>query len=182
MTRCHRNVPEDLFHCSSGSSRVQDPCWLQLQTPGNSGEDDNKLLDHLKATLSPYLYDCKSQRDRLISCHHPSKLTTLYQHITMSTQTILPEVSQTERHGYLFGAPISHSMSPLLHQTVYDGLGLNWAQYPLESRDMNLFLQLIKHPRFYGTYNRSRYEILSDLHLQRSLSNNAAQSRNPKAS
>lgn len=70
----------------------------------------------------------------------------------MATDTLLPQVSQTERHGYLFGTPISHSMSPLLHQTVYRGLGLDWAQYPLESRDMNLFLELIKHPQFYGEY------------------------------
>jgi len=78
----------------------------------------------------------------------------------MSTETVLPEVSQTERHGYLFGAPISHSMSPLLHQTVYDGLGLNWAQYPLESRDMNLFLRLIKHPQFYGTFPSLQKSVL----------------------
>lgn len=70
----------------------------------------------------------------------------------MSTETSIPEVTQTERHGYLFGHPIAHSMSPLLHKTVYDGLGLNWAQYPLESRDMALFLDLIKHPQFYGQY------------------------------
>ncbi|EMD70031.1 hypothetical protein COCSADRAFT_107251 [Bipolaris sorokiniana ND90Pr] len=69
---------------------------------------------------------------------------------TESTETRIPDVSQTERHGYLFGHPIAHSMSPLLHKTVYDGLGLNWAQYPLESKDMSLFLQLIKHPQFYG--------------------------------
>jgi len=68
----------------------------------------------------------------------------------MSTETSIPEVTRTERHGYLFGHPIAHSMSPLLHQTVYNGLGLNWAQYPLESRDMSLFLELIKHPQFYG--------------------------------
>ena len=68
----------------------------------------------------------------------------------MSTETNIPQVTRTERHGYLFGHPIAHSMSPLLHQTVYNNLGLNWAQYPLESRDMSLFLELIKHPQFYG--------------------------------
>lgn len=47
--------------------------------------------------------------------------------------------------------PIAHSMSPLLHQTVYNGLGLNWAQLPLESTDMSLFLKLIQDPKFYGT-------------------------------
>lgn len=72
--------------------------------------------------------------------------------VKMSTEIIIPEVSQVERHGYLFGQPISHSMSPLLHQTIYDNMGLNWSQYPLDSKDMSLFLRLIKHPQFYGKY------------------------------
>lgn len=83
----------------------------------------------------------------------------------MATETNIPEVSQTERHGYLFGAPISHSMSPLLHQTVYEGLGLNWAQYPLESRDMDLFLQLIKHPQFYGASVTMPHKVAILKHL-----------------
>lgn len=62
----------------------------------------------------------------------------------------IPDTSATERHGYLFGHPIAHSMSPLLHKTVYDSLGLDWAQYPLDSTDMSLFLRLIKDPQFYG--------------------------------
>ena len=70
----------------------------------------------------------------------------------MSLEVMAPQVSQVERHGYLFGHPIAHSMSPLLHQTVYDNLGLNWSQIPLDSTDMKLFLDLIKHPQFYGVY------------------------------
>ncbi|KAH6882149.1 hypothetical protein BKA58DRAFT_433927 [Alternaria rosae] len=83
----------------------------------------------------------------------------------MSTETSIPEVSQTERHGYLFGHPIAHSMSPLLHKTVYDNLGLNWAQYPLESRDMSLFLQLIKHPQFYGASVTMPHKVAILKHL-----------------
>ncbi|KAF2459970.1 quinate dehydrogenase [Lineolata rhizophorae] len=57
-----------------------------------------------------------------------------------------------DRIGYLFGHPISHSMSPLLHRTVYEALHLNWAQIPLESTDMDLFLRLIDGhgEKFYG--------------------------------
>jgi hypothetical protein len=69
---------------------------------------------------------------------------------TMSLEARTPDISQVERHGYLFGHPIAHSMSPLLHQTVYDNMGLDWSQIPLDSKDMNLFLELIKHPKFYG--------------------------------
>lgn len=63
-----------------------------------------------------------------------------------------PDITHVERHGYLFGHPIAHSMSPMLHQTVYDNLGLNWSQIPLDSTDVSLFLDLIKHPQFYGTW------------------------------
>ncbi|KAF2191391.1 NAD(P)-binding protein [Zopfia rhizophila CBS 207.26] len=66
----------------------------------------------------------------------------------MSTET--PSTAHVERHGYLFGHPIAHSMSPLLHQTVYDGLGLKWSQFPLDSLDMDLFLKLRRDPNFYG--------------------------------
>ena len=55
-----------------------------------------------------------------------------------------------ERHGYLFGHPIAHSLSPLLHQTIYDALHLPWSQFPLDSTDMDLFLRLRADPRFYG--------------------------------
>jgi quinate dehydrogenase len=64
--------------------------------------------------------------------------------------TIIPNTSNVERHGYLFGHPITHSLSPLLHQTVYDGLGMNWTQFPLDSLDMDLFLKLRQDPKFYG--------------------------------
>jgi len=83
----------------------------------------------------------------------------------MSTTTILPKITQTERHGYLFGHPIAHSMSPLLHQTVYDNLGLDWAQYPLDSTNMELFLQLIKHPQFYGASITMPHKVAILKHL-----------------
>ncbi|OJD40600.1 quinate dehydrogenase [Diplodia corticola] len=64
--------------------------------------------------------------------------------------TVTTPAPTRERFGYLFGHPIAHSMSPLLHQTVYDGIGLNWEQEMLDSTDMQDFLERIKDPRFYG--------------------------------
>ena len=43
-------------------------------------------------------------------------------------------------------------MSPLLHGTVYRELGLQWEQFRLDSTDMNLFLRLMHHPKFYGSF------------------------------
>ena len=78
---------------------------------------------------------------------------------------IVPETSQVERHGYLFGSPIAHSLSPLLHQTVYDGLGLNWTQFPLDSLDMPLFLKLRQHPKFYGAAITMPHKVAILQHL-----------------
>ena len=51
---------------------------------------------------------------------------------------------------YLFGYPIAHSMSPLLHQTVYSALNLRWEQQFLESKDIAKFLRLTEDPKFFG--------------------------------
>lgn len=59
-------------------------------------------------------------------------------------------IGQLDKHGFLFGKKLTASMSPLLHDVVYKGLGLNWEQIRLDSTDMNLFLGLIQHPKFYG--------------------------------
>lgn len=72
--------------------------------------------------------------------------------ITTTQQTVLPDTSSVERHGYLFGFPIAHSMSPLFHNTVYADLGLNWNQFFLETKDMELFLKARQDPKFYGKW------------------------------
>lgn len=62
----------------------------------------------------------------------------------------IPAIDRLDRHGYLFGQKLTASMSPLLHDVVYQNIGLNWAQIRLDSTDMDLFLQLRQHPKFYG--------------------------------
>ncbi|KAF1999579.1 Aminoacid dehydrogenase-like protein [Amniculicola lignicola CBS 123094] len=83
----------------------------------------------------------------------------------MPSQTTIPETRHVERHGYLFGHPIAHSMSPLLHQTVYDGLGLKWSQFPLDSMDMDLFLRLRQDPNFYGAAVTMPHKVSIVKHL-----------------
>jgi quinate dehydrogenase len=60
--------------------------------------------------------------------------------------------AQVHRHGYLFGLKISASMSPLLHKTIYEELGLDWEQELFESSDIPKFLQLTQDPNFYGKF------------------------------
>ncbi|KAF2644702.1 shikimate dehydrogenase substrate binding domain-containing protein [Massarina eburnea CBS 473.64] len=75
------------------------------------------------------------------------------------------QISKLDRHGYLFGHGISHSMSPLLHQTIYESLGLNWAQMPLDSTDMSLFLKLRQDPKFYGASVTMPHKVAILQHL-----------------
>ncbi len=58
-----------------------------------------------------------------------------------------------DKHGYLFGKKIKNSLSPELHAVIYQELGLRWAQHRLDSDDIAKFLQLIKHPDFFGSQN-----------------------------
>jgi quinate dehydrogenase len=57
---------------------------------------------------------------------------------------------QLDGIGVLFGYPIKHSMSPLLHDTGFRALGLRWRYSLLESRDIDEFLAVLKDPRCYG--------------------------------
>lgn len=60
------------------------------------------------------------------------------------------EVSQLDRHGYLFGKKLTHSLSPFFHNIIYRDLGLRWGQVRLDSADIPGFLELARHRDFYG--------------------------------
>lgn len=67
-----------------------------------------------------------------------------------------PNVDHFDRHGYLFGYPIAHSLSPLLHKTIFNALGLNWGYNLLPSMDVKQFLRLVRNSKCYGKYERLR--------------------------
>lgn len=78
-------------------------------------------------------------------------------HITMAAEQYptvdisREQIGSLDKHGYLFGQKITHSLSPFFHQLIYDNLGLKWSQVRLDSADMDQFLQLVQDPSFYGT-------------------------------
>ncbi|KAK2629577.1 hypothetical protein QTJ16_000397 [Diplocarpon rosae] len=61
-----------------------------------------------------------------------------------------PSTAHLDGVSYLFGYPIAHSLSPLLHSTVYSTLGLNYEYKLYESRSIESCLALTKSPKFYG--------------------------------
>ena len=77
--------------------------------------------------------------------------------------TVESHIDQLDKHGFLFGKKLAASMSPLLHDVVYRGVGLNWEQLRLDSTDMNLFLSLIQHPKFYGTSTRRPFFVMEGI-------------------
>lgn len=65
-------------------------------------------------------------------------------------ERIETQIDRLDRHSFLFGKKISASLSPYLHAVVYKELGLAWGQIRLDSADIESFLQIIRHPKFYG--------------------------------
>ncbi|KAI5299301.1 hypothetical protein KEM55_002333 [Ascosphaera atra] len=47
----------------------------------------------------------------------------------------IPTPDHLDGHAYLYGHPLLNSLSPLLHKTIYDALGLRWEQFPLSRSD-----------------------------------------------
>ncbi|KAI5254510.1 shikimate/quinate 5-dehydrogenase [Aureobasidium subglaciale] len=88
--------------------------------------------------------------------------------MVMNDQTVVcetPDFSHVEKFGLLFGYPIAHSYSPLMHQTVYDNIGYKWQQFLLESTDMSHFLELMSHPKFYGASVTMPHKVTILSHL-----------------
>src|SRR6266498_2938950 len=53
---------------------------------------------------------------------------------------------------YLFGYPIAHSLSPLLHKTIYASLSLPWSYDIYESLDLPHFVNMIRSdPRLFAS-------------------------------
>ena len=73
--------------------------------------------------------------------------------------------SRPERIGCLFGFPLAHSLSPLLHQTIFQELRLPWRYEPLESTDIAAFLRLVKSPLCYGSAVTMPHKVAIMQHL-----------------
>lgn len=83
-----------------------------------------------------------------------------------STQEI-PDTSNLDGFCYFFGHPITHSLSPLLHSTVYSHLSLNWSLITFDSIDTPLFLRLIQDPRCVGSIVTMPHKVNIIQHLDK---------------
>jgi quinate dehydrogenase len=66
---------------------------------------------------------------------------------------------------YLFGYPIAHSLSPLLHGTIYESLPLNYAQHLYPSQTLEPCLELMRTPKFFGASVTMPFKVAIIPHL-----------------
>jgi quinate dehydrogenase len=77
-----------------------------------------------------------------------------------------PDPSSLERVAYLVGFPIAHSLSPLLHHTIYSSIGQRWGQVLYETRDLNQYLEHIRtDPKLLGSSITMPYKVAIIPHL-----------------
>ncbi len=79
--------------------------------------------------------------------------------------TPIASTDHLDKVAYLFGYPIAHSLSPLLHGTIYSALGLNYAQHLHETRSIASCLALTREPKFFGASVTMPYKVAIIPHL-----------------
>ncbi|RDW77203.1 hypothetical protein BP6252_05256 [Coleophoma cylindrospora] len=77
----------------------------------------------------------------------------------------VPSTAHLDKVGYLFGFPIAHSLSPLLHGTIYDSLSLNYEQHLFETSSLSACLPLMHSPKFYGASVTMPFKVAIMPHL-----------------
>ncbi|KAL2065506.1 hypothetical protein VTL71DRAFT_3176 [Oculimacula yallundae] len=76
-----------------------------------------------------------------------------------------PSTTHLEKAFYLFGYPIAHSLSPLLHSTVYSALNLNYAYMLYETPSITACLALTRRPKFHGAAVTMPHKVAIIPHL-----------------
>lgn len=71
----------------------------------------------------------------------------------------------SKRRGFLFGRNIQKSLSPLLHDTVFAGLGLDWTYERVDTDDVDLLVKCLQDERLYGAAVTMPHKITIMKHL-----------------
>ncbi|CCG84456.1 protein of unknown function [Taphrina deformans PYCC 5710] len=75
------------------------------------------------------------------------------------------QTDMCDRVSCLFGTPIAHTLSPLIHQAVYRRLGLRWKYFLLESTSIPAFLAFAGQPKFFGAAVTMPHKVAIIPHL-----------------
>lgn len=77
----------------------------------------------------------------------------------------IPSTDHLDRVFYLFGYPIAHSLSPLLHGTIYNSFGLNYEQHLYPSQTLEPCLALMQSSKFFGASVTMPFKVAIMPHL-----------------
>jgi 3-dehydroquinate dehydratase/shikimate dehydrogenase len=70
--------------------------------------------------------------------------------LSLSELTKVYRLEKIDRHTQIFGlvgSPVSHSLSPLIHNSAFAAAGTNAVYVPFETRDVKTFIKRMIHPR-----------------------------------
>jgi quinate dehydrogenase len=84
---------------------------------------------------------------------------TLKESYKYGTSMINPETHHSPHQTFLIGYPISHSMAPLLHKTLFKSVSLPWTFSLLETKDASKFLPALKQPTTIGCAVTMPYKV-----------------------
>lgn len=87
----------------------------------------------------------------------------LSHHIDTSSQKLSSQSPQ--RRTYLFGHPIAHSLSPVVHESVFSSLELPWTYTLHESVSIPSFLDLLHRQDFQGSAVTMPHKVAICQHL-----------------
>jgi quinate dehydrogenase len=54
------------------------------------------------------------------------------------------DADSLDRRAYLVGTPITHSLSPLLHHSLYSAISQNWGQLLYDTHDLKAFMEMLR--------------------------------------
>ena len=127
---------------------------LEERVPGlamQQGEEPQAVTTSSENSAQPVNHGA-SQDGQVAITTAMASTSQVAETVASSQEAVAPELPDLDRHGYLFGLKLANSWSPFLHDSIYQELGLQWGQVRLESSDIDLFLKLVQHPNFYGSY------------------------------
>lgn len=75
------------------------------------------------------------------------------------SSTLTPQSRKQPLRTFLFGYPISHSLAPLLHATLFKGISLPWTYKLHETQDASEFLPTLKQPDIVGCAVTMPYKV-----------------------
>src|SRR4030095_117184 len=70
--------------------------------------------------------------------------------LSLSELTEVFRLEKIDRHTQIFGligCPVSHSLSPQIHNSAFAATGTNAVYLPFETRDLKSFIKRMIHPR-----------------------------------